>query len=191
MTSTNKWWLAASLTLGLIVAGCAGTDDDASSDGNDADAGSDPAATVAAAPEQTPSGEVDLTDDGATAGSSTGSLVLDGEEIPIARLLCYFEEQPRAGLGGVFTHTAQGEGTNAAGEYVLVDMTRARAEDGTIEDDLGVGIGEIGVDFVEYHAGGPEGLIDFGESSAAVSGVEVADISSDTSFDVTFDLSCG
>ena len=81
--------------------------------------------------------------------------------------------------------------TQRIGEDVLLDMTRARAEDGTIEDDLGVGIGDpFGDEFVEYRAGGPEGLIEFSDSAAAASGVEVSDFGSDTTLEVTFDLPC-
>lgn len=191
MSSTTKWWVAASLAVGVIVVGCASTDDGGGSDGSDADAGADPAASAEATPATATSGEGDATGAQGPSGASTGSLIFGDEAIPIARFRCFFEEQPRAGLGGVFTHSAQGEGTNAAGEAVLLDMTRARAEDDTIEDHLSVGIGDpFGDDYVEYNVGGPEGLIEFGDASAAASDVEVSDFSSDTSFTITFDLPC-
>ena len=104
------------------------------------------------------------------------------------RLFCFFEEQPRAGLGGVFTHTAQAEGTNAAGEPVLLDMTRAVAEDGTVEFDLSFGVGDVfGDDHVEYGDTGQE--IMFGDNSVSSTG-DVNDFETGL-VTLTFDLPCG
>lgn len=199
MTSTARWWIPVLLTVGLVVAAC-GNDDD-----GDADATAAPAETAAAADAASPATtESDAQDDTAAdsdaddadapddapAGSS-GALLLGDEEIAIASMLCYFEEQPRAGLGGVFTHTAQGRGTNAAGEGVILDLTRARAEDGTVEDDIVVDIGDPGSeDAIGLRASGPEGLIDFGDDSVAATDVEVSDFGSDP-VTVSFDIACG
>lgn len=190
MSSTTRWWLGVPLVAGLALAGC--SSDDGGSADSDARAGADPATTANVAPGPTGDEDGDAAAGGAAAGPSVGTLTLGDEVIALASFRCFFEEQPRAGLGGVFTHSAQGQGTNAGGEAVLLDMTRARAEDGTVDDDLSVGIGDpFGDEYVELHAGGPEGLIEFGDASAAASGIEVADFGSDSGFVLTFDLSCG
>ena len=102
-------------------------------------------------------------------------------------LLCYFEEQPRAGLGGIFTHSAQAQGTNAAGEAVLLDTTRAVAEDGTVEYDLSFGVGDpFGDDYTEYYDTGQEVM--FGDNSVSANG-DVDDFESGP-VTLTFDLAC-
>ena len=102
-------------------------------------------------------------------------------------LLCYFEEQQRAGLGGIFTHSAQAQGTNAAGEAVLLDTTRAVAEDGTVEYDLSFGVGDpFGDDYTEYYDTGQEVM--FGDTSVSANG-DMDDFESGP-VTLTFDLPC-
>ena len=115
-----------------------------------------------------------------------GTVVFGGEEISMQPLRCFFQEQPRAGLGGIFTHTAQAQGTNAAGEPVLLDTTRAIAEDGTVEFDLSFGVGEFGPDYKEFFGTGQE--VTFGDNSVSAT-AEVDDFVSGP-MTLTFDLSC-
>jgi hypothetical protein len=182
LNSTTKLWMAAPLTLGLVLAGCSGDDgDDADADVTDA-----PATAVAAAT------EVPEADPTAAPGAeaAAGTLLLGDEEIAMAAALCWFQEQPRAGLGGVYTHTAQAEGTNAEGEAVLLDVTRARAEDGTVEDDIIIDIGDYtSEDAVSFKGGGPEGTIEFGDDSASADGLEITDFETGP-VSLTFDISC-
>jgi hypothetical protein len=186
MSSTTRWWLAAPLAVGLVLAGCGGDDGDAA----DTDASVAPASSADAAPDPTASGGEDAAGAGEGAESSAGMMILGDEEIALGTLRCYFEEQPRAGLGGVFTHTAQGRGTDAEGVDVLLDLSRARADDGTIEDDIIVDIGDpTSDDAVSLKASGPEGLVDFGDASASADGVEVSDFGAEP-VTLSFDLSC-
>lgn len=178
MILTTRWWAAVPLTVGLALVGCNG-DDGGSDSGADADA------TASTTPAATAGGG---SNDGG--GGSAGVMTLGDAEIAIDSLRCFFEEQPRAGLGGVFTHTAQGRGTNADGEGVILDLSRARAEDGTVEDDIIVDIGDPGSDdAVGLRASGPEGLIAFGDGSAAASGVEVSEFGAEP-VTLSFDLPC-
>lgn len=166
MRSTTKLWLTVPLALGLIVAAC-GNDDDA------ADAAATDAPADAAGVDEQPASDT-------TDTASAGVIMLGDEEIAIERALCYFEEQERAGLGGVWTHTAQVTGTNAAGAPVIVGFDRARNEDETVEDSIRVDIGDpMADDFVGLAADGPEGLITFGDSSVSVEAVDVAEFGSD------------
>lgn len=181
MNSTTKLWLAAPLTLGLIVAACSGDD---GNDATDAPATTAPDTSAAATP-----GEAAGDEDTAPA-IGVGVVMLGDEEIAATSVLCYFEEQPRAGLGGVWTHTAQVQGTDADGTGVLVDLSRAVAEDGTVEESVIVDIGEPGSeDAVSMSLGGPDGIVAFGENEVAVNGVEVTDFEGGATT-VTLNLAC-
>lgn len=182
---TDRWWLAVPLTVGLVLAACSGDDAGAGAGGDDSGATAAPASTTGPAPDPTAA----PANDGGAGTAST--MTLDGEVIALDRMLCFFEEQPRAGLGGVFTHTAQGEGTDAAGEPVLLDMTRARAEDGTVGDEILVDIGDFREDdAISLRANGPEGLIEFGDRTASASEVQMTDFQADPRT-LSFDVSCG
>ena len=185
MNVTTKWWLAVPLTAGLALAGCGGDDETT----EPPDASGAPASTTAAEADATDPAGADAASEADDAGSPVAAIMLGDEEIAMASLRCYFEEQPRAGLGGVFTHTAQGRGTNAAGEQVLLDLSRARDEDGTVGDDVIVDIGEP-AEAVSLSAQGPEGLIQFGDASAAVDGVEVSEFGAEP-VTLSFDIPCG
>jgi hypothetical protein len=190
MNSTTKLWIAVPLTLGLIVAACSGSD---SSDATDASAATAPATT---APDTTPAATPDQAEagtgsnEGTAPAAAVGVVMLGDEEIAATRVLCYFQEQPRAGLGGVFTHTAQVEGTDAEGTQVLVDLSRAVAEDGTVDEKVIVDIGDPrSDDAVSMSMGGPDGTIAFGDNEVAVDGVEVINFEGGAAV-VTLDLAC-
>jgi len=195
MNVKTRWWMAAPLAAALVVAACGGDDDDDATAAPEASEA--PVATAEATAE--PEAEAEVTaepeaeaETGDQDTSGTAAVVVFGdEEIAMGALLCYFEEQPRAGLGGVFTHTAQAQGTNEAGAAVILDLTRTRDEDGTVGDQLTVDVGDPrGEDFVGYRATGPEGMVTFGEATVAADGVEVTDFESDP-VPVSFDLACG
>jgi hypothetical protein len=190
--TTTKTLAALAIVGGLLLAGCGGSDDG----GTSADPDVSPNTADAAGDEATNSsaGNDDSGDNSAgdpappveAAPSSGGSLLLGGEEVAMEGLLCYFQEQPRAGLGGVFTHTAQAEGTNASGEPVLLDTTRAVADDGTVEFDLTVGVGDFrDGNYVEYFGSGDPV---FGDNSVSAS-MDVDDFESGP-VALSFDLQC-
>ena len=178
---STKWWVAVPLAAGLIVAACSDDGDAATPEATDAPA--DRTAATAEPANDAPAG--------GGAAAATAVILLGDEEIAIERMLCFFEEQPRAGLGGVYTHTAQGSGTTAAGEPIIIDLSRARDEDGTVGDDILVDIGEPGSEeAISLSAVGPDGLIQFGEASVAATDVELTDFESDPVM-LSFDLVCG
>jgi hypothetical protein len=161
---TSKVWAAVLLAAVLLMAGC-GSDDDSGGDSSGSGAGSDNASEG----DKSSGGDDSSAGGDAGAAPSGGTVSFGGEEISMEPLLCYFKEQPRAGLGGIFTHTAQAEGTNAAGDAVLLDMSRAVAEDGTVEFDLSFGVGDYTRDdYIEYADTGQE--IMFGDSSVSATG---------------------
>ena len=175
MRSTTRWWFLVPLAVGLALAGCGGD--------SDTGAGGDGAVATGTA-------AADATGANDGAGGSSGEMTLGDEDIAIDGLRCFFEEQPRAGLGGVFTHSAQGRGANADGEDVVLDLTRARAEDGTVVDNISVDIGDPSSDdSISLGTSGPEGLVQFGDDSASASGVEVSEFGAEPVM-LSFDLAC-
>ncbi len=166
------------LAVMLALAGCAGGD--SSDTGAEAGGGSDSV-------ERDSSGDSSSEGDDDGPSPSGGAVIFGGETIAMQPLRCFFQEQPRAGLGGVFTHSAQARGMNAAGEAVLLDMTRAVAEDGTVEFDLSFGVGDpFGSDYIAYYGRGQQIL--FGDNSVSANG-DVNDFESGP-VTLTFDLPC-
>ena len=168
-------WLALSLVVGLAVAAC-----------QDGDGDPTPMPTAIA----TVASAADPTE--APAARGAGSMTFGDEVIALTGALCFFEEQTRAGLGGVYTHTAQGSGTNAAGDDVILDVSRARDEDGTEGDDVLVDIGELGSDEAKsFGAAGPA-MVTFGDASATADEIALRD---SDAFDqdpvsLSFELNC-
>ena len=90
----------------------------------------------------------------------------------------------------MFTHSAQGRGANADGEDVILDLTRARAEDGSVVDGISADMGDPSSDdSISLGASGPEGLVQFGDDSASASGVEVSEFGAEP-VTLSFDLAC-
>jgi hypothetical protein len=86
-------------------------------------------------------------------GGGGGSLVFGDETITLDRALCYLQEQPVAGSEGTIELTAQGHGTNAAGDPVVVDFTRFGEDSLFTGDDITIDIGDPrSDDFMGYYA---------------------------------------
>ena len=103
-----------------------------------------------------------------TAGAGGGTLMLGDEEITLDRSRCYLQEQDSA-TGGTLELSVQANGTNAAGEPVLVDITRQADDTGSPGDLFVVDVGEPG-DSVSYNA-----LLDYGTVSVD-GGVSASDV---------------
>lgn len=179
---TRTFRVLLAVLLGLAAAACGGDDTD---DPGAADA--EPSSDVS----DDESGDAD--GDAAPSAGGSGTITLDGEELAVDRVGCFFEEQPRAGLGGVFTHTAQASFTTSDGTEAILDVSRARGEDGTVEDDVSVDIGDpFGGDVVSLDGGGPEGTLQFDADSASASQIELKNIEDFQAEPVllSFELTC-
>lgn len=187
--------LILSGVLALALVGCG--DDDSSDEGGASD---DPAASDDGATDDADDGsDSDSDSDGDAdedAGEQNGSggggtLTFDGEEIALDSARCTFEEQEAAAGGGTIEFVAQGNGTNAAGEEVFIDVSRYSEESQFAGDDVSIVIGDIatGASF--------RGSEDAGTVSEDGSTVEATDfpVKSDEDFSdertISFSIDCG
>ncbi len=172
----------------LLIVGACGGDDDDSADDSVASTGD------AADNEQASEDDANGDSPGAVGAGASGTATFGDEELSIDIVRCYFEEQPRAGLGGVFTHTAQASGTNSDGVEIVIDMSRARGDDDVVSDDISYDVGDPfdQENFVGWGGGGPEGTLDFGDNSASGTNVEMMtfDVDGAEPMALTFNFSC-
>jgi hypothetical protein len=135
----------AAVALILIAPGCGGDDDAA----DDSSGGGDQSA--------------------APSGGNGGELVLGDEAVTLDRARCFLEEQDSAGGGGKILFVRQGFGTNAAGEEVLVDVSRYDEDSRFTGDDILVDIGEPGSS-VSFQANADLGTISVDGSTLSADG---------------------
>lgn len=135
-STTIRRAIAAAAAALLLLAAC----------GDDGDAGSgDPTGSEDTGTDDGSGGSGDSGGGGeSTGGGGTGSgtLEIDGETIELSAR-CFLESQPSAGGGGNILFNAQGQGTNAAGEDVLLDVSRYDEESQFAGDDFSVDIGDV------------------------------------------------
>ena len=196
--TARRVMVAAVLALAVSAAGC-GDDDDS------ADGATEPADTVAADDASSDDEADGGGDDGggdqggdesAAPAGDAGTLTFGGETIEMENVGCFLEEQPRAGLGGTFEFSIQGRGTNAAGEAVIIDITRVRPDEdggplGNQEpaDEVKIDIGDPGSG-TSYTGDGPVGTVTVDGSSVTASGIQVSALSGPEAVEVAFDLGC-
>ena len=121
-----------SVVVAAVLFGLTGCGDD---DGDDTSAGS-----------ETPSGnEEQSADDGAASGSPGGGgggvVTIGSETIELDRAQCYLQPQDAAAGGGTIEYNAQGKGTDAEGNEVLVDLSRYSEESQFAGDDAQIEFG--------------------------------------------------
>ncbi len=175
------------LALALVAASCGDDDSTANGDATPSDEVND-ADTVDGSDDVT-----DETDDNGDDGNSGGggTLTFDGEEITLDSARCTFEEQDAAAGGGTIEFVAQGTGTNAAGETVLLDVTRFSEESMFAGDDVTVDIGEIAT-ATRFSGNEPAGTVS--EDGSTVSATDFPVTGSEDFNDernVSFSVACG
>jgi hypothetical protein len=77
-----------------------------------------------------------------TGGDARGSVTIGDETITFDSARCYLQEQEAAAGGGSILATAQGFGTNADGEEVVVDFSRYDEESDFVGDHVTATIGD-------------------------------------------------
>lgn len=87
-------------------------------------------------------------------------LVLGDETITFDSARCFLEEQDAAAGGGKILFVAQAFGTNAAGDELVIDVSRYDEDSQFEGDDIIIDIGDIfSEDAVSLGGGGPIGTV--------------------------------
>lgn len=176
-------------TLSLALLGC-GDDDTA----DDATVGDDPSDQVdeSGAGDEASGDESSETDDSeeTTSGAGGGTLTFDGEEIALDSSRCTFEEQDAAAGGGTIEFVAQGTGTTAAGDEVLVDVSRYSEESQFAGDRVSITIGDFATG-ASYSGSDDAGTVS--EDGATVEADDFPLVSDDdlSETTITFSIDCG
>lgn len=140
-------------------------------------------------PDETEAGEVP---DVPTAGGS-GTLDLDGETIELSSVQCHLESQPAAAGGGNILFVVQGQGQNADGEPLLIDISRYDEASMFAGDKVTLDIGEItpsGEDLVTLTTTEPAGTVALEGSTARADGLQVEDLGLGMSMTASFEIAC-
>lgn len=117
--------------LALFAAACGGDDDSADIGSDDDSAG--------AADDTTDSDDAPA----ASGGGGGGELILGDETISLDSARCFLEEQDAAGGGGKILFVGQGFGVNAAGDEVILDVSRYDEDSQFTGDDIIVDVGDF------------------------------------------------
>lgn len=187
--------IAAVSVAALFAVGC-GSDEEPEGSAPSAPAESADDNEVADA-EAGDSGQSDETDAGEvpdvpTAGGS-GTLDLDGETIELSSVQCHLESQPAAAGGGNILFVVQGQGQNAEGEPLLIDISRFDEASMFAGDKVTLDIGEItpsGKDLVTLTTTEPAGTVALEGSTARADGLQVEDLGLGMSMTASFEITC-
>lgn len=170
--------IATAAAAALLVAGCG---DDGGDSGVAEDAGS-PAGGGGEGGGESTGGEL-------TGGS--GTLVVDGEAVELTTVRCFLESQPAAAGGGNILFVVQGEGVDADGEAVLIDVSRFDEGSQFAGDDVEVYVGDVvSGEATELSAGGPAGTVTLDGSNASAEDLPAEDLAALTQHTVSFDIDC-
>lgn len=182
---TMSMLAATTLAGSLLLAGCGDDDDDVAT--------TDPVDEVTDDDADDGGGEATEGggDEPAASGGSGGggTLVFDGEEIALDSARCFLEEQEAAAGGGSIEFVAQGSGTNAAGEEVLLDVSRYSEESMFAGDDVTVDIGPL-MDSVGYSGKEPAGTVSVDGDVVSAEGFTLLDDAATSEVTVSFTISC-
>lgn len=156
--------VAAGVLVLVLLAGCS-SDDDGDATGGDAevatqdDAGADASGDQGADASDDQGGDAsddqggDAAGDGEASGGGGGTLDLGGEAITFDSARCYLEEQDSAAGGGKILFTGQATGTNAAGDEVMIDVSRYDEDSMFAGDAVSVVVGDpFSADAASYSA---------------------------------------
>lgn len=187
--------IAAVSVAALVAVGC-GSDEEAggsappapteSADDNEA---TDAEASDSGQPDETEAGDGP---DGPTPGGS-GTIDLDGENIELSSVQCHLQSQPAAAGGGNILFVVQGQGQNADGEPLLIDISRYDEASMFAGDKVTLEIGEItpsGEDLVSLTTTAPVGTVALEGSTARADGLQVEDLGLGMSATASFEITC-
>jgi hypothetical protein len=191
--STRRLLVALACVCSLVLAACGDDDGDDATTGTTAPAAGEQVDGTTDAPSEGSDGEGDApqgtTDDGVAFGGS-GTLVLGEETIELDEVLCYLEPQEAAAGGGQILFTGQGMGVDAAGQDVLLDVSRYDEDSQFAGDVVTVDIGDI----MAGESTGLESRTDAGtvevEGSTIRAEVTLEDFTDFSEVPASFELNC-
>ena len=143
--------LVGAVLLALVLTACGGDDDDTTDAGSTSDSASasdDAPADDADATADTSADDADESEQAddapaASGGGGGGEVVLGDETITLDSARCFLEEQDAAGGGGKILFVGQGFGTNAAGDEVILDVSRYDEDSQFTGDDIILDVGDF------------------------------------------------
>jgi hypothetical protein len=166
-----------------FIAACG--DDDASSN-TEADTSSNTEATASGGSD---TGGSDTGSQGG--GGSAGFVTLGGETITLDSARCFLQPQDAAAGGGQILATAQGSGTNAAGDEVAVDFSRFSEDSQFAGDDVKVDVGDPFSDSAVSFGGSVEiGGVDLSGSTVSATGFVLNNFSDFSEVVADFEINC-
>lgn len=181
----RRTWLIGAAALVLILAACGGDDDGAT--GADADA----PGTTAAPSDAGSAATSDDDEPAAPSGGDGGELVLGAETITFDSARCFLQEQEAAAGGGKILFVGQAFGTNAAGEEVMVDVSRYDEDSQFYGDDILVDIGDpFSDDLVSYLGGADSFIVSLDGSTLSADGLTFRNFDDDTELSGSFRIDC-
>jgi hypothetical protein len=125
---------------------------------------------------------------GSTAAGSGkgGTLTLAGETISLDTSRCYLQSQTAAGQKILWN--GQATGTNAAGEDVLIDVSRYDASSQFAGDDVSIDVGPLG-NSVSWSGRYDAGTVDLSGKTLSASDIEVRNDEFETAT-ASFEINC-
>lgn len=171
-----KRWTAVLFAGALVMAACGDDGGGGAMDGPDASESSEPGGEPAGDP---------------VSGGGGGTLVLGDETITLDQSLCHLEEQEAAAGGGTIELTAQGQGTDAAGEEVSVDFTRFSTESQFEGDDVSVVIGDFTAGIgTELTASLETGTVERDGNTLGATDIALMDLDDGSETTASFQIDC-
>lgn len=193
MNILNARGVALAAALALVAAACGGSDEDASESNTSPAQGAEEVTTTSgeSSDDVDPAAENGAQPEAPSGGAGSGTIDVGGEVIEIDRVMCHLESQPAAAGGGNILFVVQGHGTDAAGEDVMIDISRYDEGSSFAGDHVDVVIGDIfSEDVRNVVAVVDEGTVTLDGSRAYASDVMATDYESFEDLSVSFDLSC-
>lgn len=130
-------------------------------------------------------------DEGDISSGGGGTLTLGGESISLDEVLCYLQEQDAAAGGGKILFVVQGTGTDAAGEDVMVDVSRYDEDSQFSGDSIDVSVGDImSGEAAGYSAIAETGTVTLDGSTARADGVVLRSDEDGSEVETSFEITC-
>lgn len=137
------------------------------------------------------SGDDSEGEDDGSSGAAGGTLTLGDESITLSSARCYLEEQDAAAGGGKILFVGQGTGTNAAGEDVMIDVSRYDEDSDFAGDSLSVAVGDVmSGEAKSYSTIADTGTVALEGSTMSAAGVPLMSDDDGSTLEVSFEIAC-